>query len=149
MEMKSNFKIQKEQSSGFLLWQITIMWQRKIKIALEDVNLSHSGFVILASLVWFKEQNQEVTQTAIIEHTKLDKMTVSKSLKSLQKNNLILRTENKKDTRAKTICLTNDGFNLTVKSIKIVEDIDIQFFSKLNRQEKENLNKIFQKLKES
>lgn len=148
MEIKNNFKIPKEQSSGFLLWQITTIWQRKIKIALENVNLSHSGFVILASLVWFKEQNQEVTQTTIIEHSKLDKMTVSKSLKTLEKDNLILRTENEKDTRAKTIILTDKGFNLAIKSIKIVEDIDIQFFAKLNIEEKKNLNEIFNKLKE-
>jgi len=147
--MKSNFVISKERSSGFLLWQTTIVWQRKIKIALENINLSHSGFVILAALVYFKEHNQEVTQKTIIDHSKLDKMTVSKSLKILEKNNLISRTENKKDTRAKTIIFTNKGFNLAVKSIKIVEDIDIHFFAKLNMEEKENLNKIFHKLKES
>lgn len=148
MEIKSNFKISKKQSSGLLLWQITTIWQREIKSALENINLSHSGFVILASLVWFKEQNQEVTQTTIIEHSKLDKMTVSKSLKKLEKNELILRTENEKDTRAKTIILTDKGLQLAIKSIKIVEDIDIQFFSKLNMNEKEDLNKIFNKLKD-
>ncbi|HFU75063.1 MAG TPA: MarR family transcriptional regulator [Bacteroidetes bacterium] len=149
MDKKSNFKISKQESSGFLLWQVTTLWQREIKSALENINLSHSGFVILASLIWFKEQNQEVTQTTIIEHSKLDKMTVSKSLKTLEKNYLILRTENEKDTRAKTITLTDKGLNLAVKSIEIVEDIDIHFFAKLNIEEKENLNKIFNTLKES
>ena len=84
MKKKSNFDVKKaEESSGFLLWQVTTMWQREIKKALEDVELSHASFVILASLLWFEEQNVEITQTTIINHTKLDKMTVSKNLKSL------------------------------------------------------------------
>jgi DNA-binding MarR family transcriptional regulator len=129
MKNKSNFQIKKaEHSSGFLLWQVTILWQREIKNALDTVNLSHSGFVILASLLWFKEQNIVVTQTTIIEHTKLDKMTVSKSLKTLEKNSFVLRTENKTDTRAKTIILTENGIKLAIESVKIVEDIDSEFF---------------------
>jgi len=144
MKNKSSFQVDKpEQSSGFLLWQVTTLWQRKIKNALDTLSLSHSGFVILASLLWFKEQKVVVTQTKIIEHTKLDKMTVSKSLKILTKNNLVLRTENEIDTRAKTITLTKDGINLAIKSVKIIEDIDNKFFSKLNIEDKNKLNSLF------
>ena len=53
---------------------------KRDKKALEDVELSHASFVILASLLWFEEQNKETTQTTIINHTKLDKMTVSSSI---------------------------------------------------------------------
>ena len=57
MKNKSNFQVKKaEDSSGFLLWQVTTLWQREIKHALKMVDLSHSEFVILASLLWFKEQ---------------------------------------------------------------------------------------------
>jgi len=144
MKNKSNFQVKKaEHSSGFLLWQVTTLWQREIKNALTTVNLSHSGFVILASLLWFKEQNKIVTQTTIIEHTKLDKMTISKSLKNLVKNDFVVRTENEIDTRAKTIALTKIGINLAIESIKIVEDIDNKFFSKLNMDNKKKLNSLF------
>ena len=147
MKNKSSFQVRKaEQSSGLLLWQVTTFWQREIKSALDTVHLSHSGFVILASLLWFKEQNIIVTQTTIIEHTRLDKMTVSKSLKTLEKNTFVLRSENEKDTRAKTITLTKSGIKLAIKSVKIVEDIDAKFFSKLNRENREKLNSLFSKL---
>jgi DNA-binding MarR family transcriptional regulator len=148
MKNKSNFSVKNaDHSSGFLLWQITTLWQREIKASLEAFNLSHSGFVILASLLWFTEQTIEVTQTMIIEHTKLDKMTVSKSLKTLQKNGFIDRFENEIDTRAKTIILTHIGKELAINTLKCVESVDIKFFSKLSYDEKNQLNSLFVKLR--
>ena len=145
---KSHFKATAKQSSGFLLWQVTTLWQREIKTALEPLGLSHSGFVLLASLLWFEEQDVVVTQTTLIEHTKLDKMTVSKSLKVLEKNGFVLRTENEKDTRAKTILLSDEGRSLAIESVKIVEGIDGSFFSAITAEERDILNGLFLKLKD-
>ena len=136
-----------EESSGFLLWQVTTLWQRDIKSALESFELNHSSFVILASLLWFQEHDVEVTQTTIIEHTKLDKMVVSKSLKQLQQKELLNRVEHKTDTRAKMIILNQSGEKLAKKALKIVEEVDKSFFSKLDESEQKNLNKMFIKLK--
>jgi len=143
---KSHFKATAKQSLGFLLWQVTTIWQREIKTALEPLGLSHSGFVLLASLLWFEEQEVIVTQTTLIEHTKLDKMTVSKSLKVLEKNGFVLRTENEKDTRAKTILLSDEGRSLAIESVKIVEGVDGSFFSAITAEERDILNGLFLKL---
>ena len=80
------------------------------------------------------------------KHTKLDKMTLSKSLKKLEKEDLVLRAENETDTRAKTIALTDDGVDLAMKSVKIVEEVDKGFFSTFSQQEKEQFNGLFLKL---
>ncbi|WP_419771410.1 MAG: MarR family winged helix-turn-helix transcriptional regulator [Candidatus Marinarcus sp.] len=145
--INSSFEVKTaEQSSGFLLWQVTTLWQREIKTALDEIELSHSGFVILASLLWFKEKDIEVTQTTIIEHTKLDKMTVSKNLKSLATNKFVIRTENLNDTRAKTIVLTKEGIDLAIRAVKTVEKIDKKFFSKLTKENQNMLNSFFLKL---
>ena len=146
---KSCFRQEKaEQSSGFLLWQVTTIWQREIKTALGPLGLSHSGFVLLASLLWFEEQDTVVTQTTLIEHTKLDKMTVSKSLRGLEEKGLVLRMENEQDTRAKTIFLSDEGRSLAIESVKIVERIDGSFFSAITAEEREVLNGLFLKLKD-
>ena len=145
---KSHFRATAKQSSGFLLWQVTTLWQREIKTALEPLGLSHSGFVLLASLLWFEEQDVVVTQTTLIEHTKLDKMTVSKSLKGLEKNSFVLRTENEKDTRAKTIILSDEGRLMAIESVKVVEGIDGSFFSAITDEERDVLNGLFLKLKD-
>jgi len=105
--------------------------------------------VLLASLLWFEEQDVVVTQTILIEHTKLDKMTVSKSLKSLEKNGLVLRTENEQDTRAKTIILSDEGRLLAIESVKLVEGVDDSFFSAITVEERDVLNELFLKLKDN
>ena len=43
-----------ENSPEFLLWQTTMIWQRQIKKALEQYNVSHAQFVIIATLMWFE-----------------------------------------------------------------------------------------------
>lgn len=147
MEKESSFSVQKaDDSSGFLLWQVTTLWQREIKRGLEPLGLSHSAFVILASLLWFDEQQIEPTQTTIINHTKLDKMTVSKSLKTLVSHRLVTRFENEIDTRAKTIVLTEQGKNVAIQTVQIVEGVDGEFFAKLSHDERLVLNELFVKL---
>ena len=135
-----------EDSPGFLLWQTTVSWQRLIKKALEHYDISHAQFVIMASLLWFNGKEKEVTQIDIINMTKLDKMTVSKSLKKLATLKLIKRHENTLDTRAKTVFLTKTGKTLIKKLAPIVEQIDADFFSVLKHEEQHNLIKLFQKI---
>ena len=127
---KSSFGFEKpEQSPGFLLWQTTITWQRLIKKALEPYNVSHAQFVVMAILLWFKEHNNQATQGILINWSKLDKMTVSKSLKKLVSQKLVVREENETDTRSKKVSLTHQGKNLIRQLVPIIEQIDAHFFS--------------------
>lgn len=148
MENNSSFNVDTpDASSGFLLWQITTLWQREIKAALEPHGIAHSAFVILASLLWFKEHNVQATQTVILKHTKLDKMTISKSLKQLQKDGFVNRCEHKTDTRAKSVTLSSAGEELAKLALKSIESVDKKFFSKLAPDEQRVLNTLFGKLK--
>ncbi len=40
-----------EASTGFLLWKATQLWQRGVKHALDEYNLTHSLFVTLAFIL--------------------------------------------------------------------------------------------------
>lgn len=135
-----------EQSPGFLLWQTTISWQRRIKKALEPHNISHAQFVIIAILLWQAGQQQDMTQIDIINMSKLDKMTVSKSLKKLVSMNLVERYENPEDTRAKSVHLTKSGVVLAKQLVPIVESIDADFFGQLKNKEAQALLEILQNL---
>lgn len=131
-----------EDSPGFLLWQTTITWQRLIKKALESYDVSHAQFVIMAVLLWLEGQDKAVTQIEIVRMTKLDKMTVSKSLKSLVTSGLVKREEHAEDTRAKTVTLTPKGKTLVSKLVPIVENVDSDFFKDLQKKEQDTLVKI-------
>ena len=126
----NTFSVDKpEDSSGFLLWQVTNLWQREIKKALEPFALTHSQFVLMASIHWLTIYNQEVTQIVLSAHTKIDPMTTSTVLRTLQQKELIKRQEHATDTRAKTAGLTENGKKIIKKAIVTVEKFDAEFFS--------------------
>jgi DNA-binding MarR family transcriptional regulator len=129
---EKTFGVEKaEDSSGFLLWQVTSLWQREIRKELEPIDLTHSQFVLLASIFWLTLHNQEVTQIILSSHTKIDPMTTSTVLRTLQKKGFIERHEHSSDTRAKTVSLTAEGEKLTKVAVKKVEAFDKEFFSNL------------------
>jgi DNA-binding MarR family transcriptional regulator len=133
MKSKDNtFSVEKaEDSSGFLLWQVTNLWQREIRKALESYDLTHSQFVLLASIHWLALHKQDVTQILLSSHTKIDPMTTSTVLRTLQKKGLLQRQEHTTDTRAKTVGLTENGRKVIKQAIKTVEAFDKAFFSTL------------------
>lgn len=135
-----------EDSPGFLLWQTTVTWQRLIKKQLDNFEVSHAQFVVLAILLWMQENKQESTQAALVRLSKLDKMTVSKALKDLAKDGRILRAESKEDTRIKTLALTNTGRKLARQLVPIVESVDTDFFGKLTLKEQKSMVTFLSKI---
>ena len=129
---KSAFGVKRaEDSPGLLLWQTTLTWQRLIRESLDPYEIAHPQFVILAILLWFSEKNMESTQVMIVTWSKLDKMTVSQSLKKLEGRGLVKRHEHAIDTRAKSVHLTEDGKDLIRTLVPLVEGVDAQFFGSL------------------
>ena len=125
-----------EESSGFLLWQVTTLWQRKVRRALEQYDLTHSQFVLLTSLHWLLIHNKDVTQIVLSNHSKIDPMTTSAVLRTLLKKGLINRQEHSTDTRAKTLRITNKGKELIKKAVVTVEQTDRNFFALLGERAK-------------
>jgi DNA-binding MarR family transcriptional regulator len=135
-----------EDSPGFLLWQTTMVWQRQIKRALEPYAISHAQFVIMATLMWFEAHHYDTTQVLIVNWSKLDKMTVSKSLRKLATLGCVDRIEHETDTRAKSASLTQKGKKMVRTLVPIVEGIDSTFFGKASDKEQKSLVNILAKL---
>jgi len=123
-----------DDSPGFLLWQVTNFWQREIKKALERFDLTHAQFVVLASAYQLGQQAAPVTQIALAEHARIDKMMTSKLLRTLEKRGLLVRAEHEQDTRAKAIALTLAGTKMAVQAVWAVEEFDAKFFGVLGTQ---------------
>ena len=115
-------------SPGYLLAHLTMLWQRKQKKALDPLDLTHTQFVLLASLSWLSRENNVVTQVDIANQSNADRMMVSKVLRTLEEKKFITRQEHETDTRAKTIQLTNAGRETLQKAIIKVENTDKDFF---------------------
>src|SRR5262249_15030206 len=57
-----------EQSPGFLLWRATLAWQRRMRSVLTPHDLTHVQFVLLASLWWLEDHDdQPPTQARLAE----------------------------------------------------------------------------------
>ncbi|MDV3559510.1 MarR family transcriptional regulator [Elizabethkingia anophelis] len=131
-EIEFHFK-SPDDSPGYLLGQVTMLWQRKIKKVLDPLNLTQTQFVLLAALGWLSKKNKAVTQVDIANQSNADRMMVSKVLRTLQEKKFISRQEHETDTRAKVIKLTNEGAKVLQQALTAVENADIDFFSVLGK----------------
>lgn len=130
-EIEFQFKSPND-SPGYLLGQVTMLWQRKQKRVLDPLDLTQTQFVLLAALGWLSKNNNSVTQVDIANQSNADRMMVSKVLRTLEEKGFITRQEHETDTRAKAIRLTNTGETVLQKAIIEVENADLDFFSTLD-----------------
>ncbi|PWS31547.1 MarR family winged helix-turn-helix transcriptional regulator [Pedobacter paludis] len=130
-EIEFHFKSPKD-SPGYLLGQVTMLWQRKLKKCLDPLDLTQTQFVLLAALGWLSKTSSAVTQVDIANQSNADRMMVSKVLRTLEDKGFITRQEHEKDTRAKTIKLTPSGEIVLQKGLVEVENADLEFFAPLD-----------------
>lgn len=130
MAEKIEFKFKSpNESPGYLLGQLTLLWQRKLKKVLDPLDLTQTQFVLLAALGWLSRENENVTQVDIANQGNADRMMVSKVLRTLESKRFISRQEHHTDTRAKVIRLTDEGAEVLQKALTAVENADMEFFS--------------------
>ena len=110
-------------------------WHSMIKKELKKMNLTHPQFVVLASLAYLLQDSDEVTQVMISKLSGIDVMTVSQILNLLEKNDFVKRKEHSRDTRAKAVILNKKGEEILQKAVPLVEQIDENFFEKLDTDE--------------
>jgi DNA-binding MarR family transcriptional regulator len=123
-----------DDSPGFLLWQVTNLWRRKMNAALRKADLTHVQFVLLAGLEWLSYHHEHVTQVQLAAHAKTDVMMTSNVLRSLEAKGLVTRQVHPTDTRAKCLALTEAGRNTLQTTVQIVDQVDSDFFCGLECQ---------------
>ena len=122
-----------EDSPGYLLGQLTMIWHRKLKQVLDPLDLTHTQFALLAAVAWLSKKSDFVTQIDVANQGNADRMMVSKVLRTLQDKKFITRQEHPTDTRAKIIKMTKEGETVLQKAIVAVENADLEFFSPLGQ----------------
>ena len=110
-------------------------WHLMIKKELKKINLTHPQFVVLASLAYLSQNDNEVTQVMISKLSEIDVMTVSQILSLLEKHDCVKRKEHSRDTRAKVVILNKKGEEILQTAVPLIEQIDEFFFGKLDNDE--------------
>jgi DNA-binding MarR family transcriptional regulator len=132
MSKKIEFHFKKpEESPGYLLGQLTMLWQRKQKRVLDPLDLTSTQFALLCALAWLSRESDKVTQVDIANQGNADRMMVSKVLRTLEEKEFITRHDHPTDTRAKLVKLTAKGEVVLQKAIICVENADLEFFNEL------------------
>ena len=108
-----------------------------IKKELKKINLTHPQFVVLASLAYLSQNDNEVTQVMISKLSEIDVMTVSQILSLLEKHDFVKRKEHARDTRAKVVILNKKGEEILQTAVPLIEKIDEFFFGKLDNDEEQ------------
>jgi len=117
-----------DDSPGFLLWHVTLRWQRDIAAALAPLGLTHVQFVLLATTWWLNSRGQDPNQLALARQAGTDVKMTSQVLRKLETKGLIRRDTDAADTRAKKLRVTGRGADLAVQALAAVEAADAKFF---------------------
>jgi DNA-binding MarR family transcriptional regulator len=117
-----------DDSPGFLLWHVTLRWQRTMAAALAPLDLTHVQFVLLATAWWLNSQDQQPNQLAVARQAGTDVKMTSQVLRTLEAKALITREVDAADTRARRIRVTDHGAQLARRAIAAVELADVAFF---------------------
>jgi DNA-binding MarR family transcriptional regulator len=117
-----------EESPGFLLWHVTLRWQREMAAALAPLGLTHVQFVLLATTWWLNSRGEDPNQLGVARHAGTDVKMTSEVLRKLEAKGLIVRAVDAADTRAKRLWVTERGADVAERAVAAVEAADAEFF---------------------
>jgi DNA-binding MarR family transcriptional regulator len=113
---------------GFLLWRVTLRWQREIAAILAPLDLTHVQFVLLACTFWLNDQGLAPNQATVAEQAGTDVKMTSQVIRTLETKGLITREVDPADTRARRLRVTQAGADLAPRAMAVVEAADAAFF---------------------
>lgn len=120
------------QTTGYLLWQVVNRWQRGQKKALQPFGLTPVQFLLLSGLNDLSPgDDAAVTQAALARHCRTDPMMTSQVVRTLERQNLIVRRAHDADGRAVALGITRAGRDLVGRAIDAVAETDGAFFAAL------------------
>ena len=142
---QSEFQNNSEESIGLSFIKVYNLWHKQIKTQLRQLELTHPQFIVIASLGYLSQKDNEVNQVSISKNCDIDVMTVSTIVRNLEKMQLVIRENSINDTRSKIIRLTDLGQEKLAQSLPIVEESDWHFFECLGK-ERTTFNQLLLRL---
>lgn len=139
------------ESTGFLFWQLSNLWQRRMKDVFESVGLTHVQYLLLNTLALLnKQEDKPISQSLLAEQSGCDKMMVSKVLRTMEANKLVLRKAHHSDSRSLSILLTKKGMDHLKQATSVFNEAEAAFFKPLKGKEKDvekRIKKLINKAK--
>lgn len=99
-----------------------------------------------SKILMFIHEKQEVTSNEIGKYIHVNKSSLSKVLNNLEKNNYIIRIEDKKDTRKKIVKLTDKSNKIIEILEKDAEEVSRLLMIGIKKEEYETFKKVLDKV---
>jgi DNA-binding MarR family transcriptional regulator len=115
-------------SPGYLLWCVTLSWQRAVAAALRPLGLTHVQFVLLVSTWWLHEHGSGPSQVELARHAAIDVKMTSQVVRTLEGKALLTREPDPADARVRRLRPTEAGAALARRAVVVVEEVDQEFF---------------------
>ena len=125
------------KSTGFSVWQLSNLWQRKIRERLDPHGVTHVQFLLLNCLATLnKNQPYAITQRMLSAFSGCDKMMTSKVLRTLESRKLVQRKNHHSDTRSRSLLLTAKGMEVLQQATASFQLAEAEVFESLGKKEK-------------
>lgn len=121
-----------EESPGFLLWHVTLRWQREVTAVLQSLGLTHVQFVLLATAWWLNDHGGKPSQVELATAAGTDVKMASQVIRALERKALITRETSAADTRIRRLGVTAAGAALAPQAIEAVEAVDRALLARLS-----------------
>ncbi len=135
MEFPSHFRNDADSSTGLMFIRVYNKWHTIITKELRKLGITHPQFVVLTSLNFLSQADDNVSQVSIAKMADMDVMSVSQIIKGLEKKGFIKRVPNPNDIRANAVILLPKGQEMVKLALPVVEKTDDEFFGVLKENE--------------
>ena len=115
---------------SILIWQISNLWQLKIRQKLKKSNITFNEYIILETLYKLEKVKDNITQQEICKNSSIDRSVVSLKITNLEEKKLLNRTQSV-DRRSYSVFLTSSGSLLVENLINGIENQENIIFDKL------------------
>jgi DNA-binding MarR family transcriptional regulator len=125
-----------DQDSGFLMLRVSKLWEEAHeKVLKKYYDISYLQYSVLASVHYLlMHKYEEVTQILLSQHTKINPMAISLTLKVLERKGYVCRKISATDARARCTYMTAKGEELMKSAFLRIFTVDEKFFNVLGGQ---------------
>jgi DNA-binding MarR family transcriptional regulator len=118
--------------TGYLLWHVVNLWQRRQKEALAPFDLTPVQYLLLSGLAELDASAERpVNQSTLAQHCRTDPMMTSQVSRVLERNGLVARRQDTDDGRAVGVALTGKGRQRERDARSAVAGVEQRFFAAL------------------
>ncbi|MFF7472804.1 MarR family transcriptional regulator [Streptomyces sp. NPDC008092] len=116
------------ETTGFLLYQAHLTWQRALGRAFAALGITHAQFAILAAAWQLGQGGQLPNQREVADTAHISPVVTSSTIKTLTQRGLLERVADQSDGRASQIKITDAGIEVAQAAAQALSDAEASFF---------------------